>query len=122
MTTVSAMTTSIVISWTLTDEVVAEGYTISYRNTENTDCFTVFPTVPITDGSEDSYNIEGLEEGTEYLISVNLIRDGAVTDTGTVKNSTADAGEFDHSLTMIISSVSCVPFPPSQLHLPLPPL
>ena len=99
------MTTSIVISWTLIAGVVAEEYTISYSNTENTDCFTISQTVSITDGSEDSYNIEDLEEGTEYSISVSLIRDGAVTDMDTVTHSIADASEPDNSET-----VFCVVF------------
>ena len=98
VTVVSAMTTSIVISWTLIAGVVAEEYTISYSNTENTDCFTISQTVPITDGSEDSYNIEDLEEGTEYSISVSLIRGGAVTDMDNIKHSTTDAGESDDSM------------------------
>ena len=105
MTVVSAMTTSIVISWTLVAGVVAEEYTISYSNTENTDCFTISQTVSITDGSEVSYNIEDLEEGTEYSISVSLIRGGAITDVDTVKHSTADAGEPNHSNTILFCMV-----------------
>ena len=99
VTVVSAMTTSIVISWTLITGVVAEEYTISYSNTENTECFTISQTVSITDGSEGSYNIEGLEEGTEYSIAVSLIRGGGVTDMDTVKHFTTDAGE---SLVIIL--------------------
>ena len=93
VTVISAMTTSIVISWTLIAGVVAEEYTISYSNTENTDCFIISQTVSITDGSEDSYNIEDLEEGTGYSISVSRIKSGAITDMDTVKHSTADVGE-----------------------------
>ena len=108
VTMVSATTTSIVISWTLIAGAVAEEYTISYSNIENTDCFTISQTVSISDGSEDSYNITDLEEGTEYFISVSLIRNGGVTDMDTVKHSTDEAGEFDYSLAMRISSVSYV--------------
>ena len=100
MTVVSAMTTSIVINWTLIAGVVAEEYTISYSNTENTDCFTISQTVPITDDSEVSYNITGLEEGTEYSISVSLIRGGVVTDMDTVTNSTAEAGKPRYTQTL----------------------
>ena len=105
MTVVSAMPTSIVISWTLIAGAVAEEYTISYNNTENTDCFTISQTVSITDGSEDSYNITGLEEGTEYSISVSLIRGGAVTDMDTVTHSTTGAGEPSYSDTILFCIV-----------------
>ena len=120
VTVVSAMTTSIVISWTLIAGAVAEEYTISYSNTENTDCFTISQTVPITDGLDVSYNIEDLEEGTEYSISVRLIRGGAVTDMDTVKHSTADAGESYILRVRIVMFDMCLTLVSSKLHLPLP--
>ena len=91
------MPTSILIRWSVIESVVEapSGYNISYSNTENTDCFTISETVSITsDARNESYNIQGLQEGTEYSITVSLWRDGAITDKDTVKHSTADAGEL----------------------------
>ena len=70
------------------------GYNISYRNTEYTDCFTKFNTIPtLTDSLGGDYNIVGLEEGTDYSITVALLMDGAVTDRNTVLQATAEAGK-----------------------------
>ena len=96
-TVVSAMPTSILIRWSVIESVQPpSGYNISYSNTENTDCFTISETaVSITSDARDgSYNIESLQEGTEYSITVSLWRDGAISDMDTVKHSTADAGEL----------------------------
>ena len=96
-TVVSAMPTSILIRWSVIESVQPpSGYNISYSNTENTDCFTISEAaVSITTAARNSsYNIEGLQEGTEYSITVSLWRDGAVSDMDTVKHSTADAGDL----------------------------
>ena len=95
-TVVSAMPTSILIRWSVIESVQPpSGYNISYSNTENTDCFTISETVSITSDARDgSYNIESLQEGTEYSVNVSLWRDGAISDMDTVKHSTADAGEL----------------------------
>ena len=69
------------------------GYNISYRNTEYTDCFTKSNTISIpTDSLGGSNTIEGLEEGTDYSITVDLLMDGAVSDRKTVLQATAEAG------------------------------
>ena len=90
------MPTSILIRWSVSDSVEPpSGYNISYSNTENTDCFTISETVSITSDARDgSYNIESLQEGTEYSVNVSLWRDGAISDMDTVKHSTAYAGEL----------------------------
>ena len=96
-TVVSAVPTSILIRWSVIESVQPpSGYNISYSNTENTDCFTISETaVSITTAARNgSYNIESLEEGTEYSVNVSLWRDGAISDMDTVKHSTADAGEL----------------------------
>ena len=57
------------------------GYTISYMNTDNTECFTSSGTLTDIDTSAVSYNIQGLEEGTQYAITVTLsYGDGASDD------------------------------------------
>ena len=84
-------TSSILIEWTVVDGVVPTGFTVSYSNTDNTDCFTDSNTTTITDSSATSYDIEGLQEGTEYTIIVRLFRGDEATDEDTVTQATADA-------------------------------
>ena len=48
---------------------MATTYTISYHNT-NTGCFNDSNTISDISGSETSYTLTGLEEGTTYSITV----------------------------------------------------
>ena len=74
--------------------IMPSGYNISYRNTEYTDCFTKFNTISIpTNSLGGNYSIVGLEEGTDYSITVALLMDGAVTDRNTILQATAEAGK-----------------------------
>ena len=91
MTAGGATSTSILIRWTVIG-VEPAGYTISYMNTDNTECFTDSDTVTNIDSSADDYDIQGLQEGTEYTITVTLSRGGEATDEDTVVHTTPDAG------------------------------
>ena len=93
MVDISATVTSISLQWSVIAGIQPSGYTISYSNTDNTDCFTISDTVSITDGSDMDYVIEDLEEGTEYTITVTLLRDDEATDEDTEKQATADASK-----------------------------
>ena len=89
---ISATATSISLQWSVIDDVQPSGYTVSYSNTDNTDCFTISNTVSITDASDMDYVIEGLEEGTEYTVTVTLLQDDdGPTDEDTEIQATADA-------------------------------
>ena len=72
--------------------ITPAGYTISYANTDNTECFTNSDIVTGIAASADDYNIQGLEEGTEYTVTVILSREGGGTDVDTVIATTLDAG------------------------------
>ncbi|CAI8050555.1 Receptor-type tyrosine-protein phosphatase delta, partial [Geodia barretti] len=74
--------TSLTISWTLEDSLTATSYTISYYNT-NTDCFTHSRSGISASGT--SYTLDGLEEGTEYSITVTATLTG---NGGTQEGST----------------------------------
>ena len=77
----SSTTTSLTVSWTLADNVTATNYTISYSNTNNTECFTDSDTITVTPDSESDtmYTVTGLEEGTEYSITVTATLNGGRT-------------------------------------------
>ena len=66
------------------------GYTITYINTDNTECFTSSVTLTDIDTSAVNYNIQGLEEGTQYSITVTLLRGNDVSDEDTEVYSTDD--------------------------------
>ena len=82
--------TSLTISWTLEDSLTATSYTISYSNTNNTDCFTDSRSgIP---ASGTSHTLDGLEEGTEYSITVTVTLSGGGTQEGSTTATTLTAG------------------------------
>ena len=88
----SKTTTSLTISWALADGVTATAYTISYSNTNNTDCITAnYPDI-ITSASELGRELMGLEEGTEYSITVTATLSDGGTREGSLTATTMAAG------------------------------
>ena len=74
----SSSTTSLIISWLLAGDVTATNYVISYENTD-TDCFTV--TYDDITARETIVELTGLEEGTEYSVTVTAtLSDGITTE------------------------------------------
>ena len=96
--------------------ITPSGYNISYKNTEFTECFTISETIPIISGSTSGqYDIVNLQEGTEYSITVSLIRNGAITDRNTVLHHTLESGTLyltPSSFNLLISSLSLEPTAP----------
>ena len=85
--------TSLTISWDLEDSLTATTFTISYSNT-NTDCFTDFSTISDIADSETMYTLTGLEEGTEYSITVTAtLTGGGGTEQDNITATTMAAGE-----------------------------
>ena len=77
MTTLSLSATSVTISWTLADGLTATNdYTISYSNTD-TECFATSYDDITT--SHTVYTLTGLEEGTDYSITVTVVLSDGVT-------------------------------------------
>ena len=88
----SKSTTSLTISWTLADGVTATDYTISYFNTDNTECITAdYPDITIG-ASESSRELMGLEEGTEYSITVTATLSGGGTGEDSLTATTMAVG------------------------------
>ena len=69
----------------LTDKTVST-YSISYSNTNNTQCFTDSNDISDISASETIYNLTGLQEATEYSITVTAILSG-LSDKETIKDS-----------------------------------
>ena len=81
MSALSLSAMSVTISWTLADGLTAtNGYSISYSNTD-TECFTTSYDDITT--SHTVYTLTGLEEGTDYSITVTV----SLTDGGTGEDS-----------------------------------
>ena len=113
----SSTTTSLTISWALDTSLSATSYFISYSAT-GTECFTGSNTmIPDIAGSETMYTLTGLEEGTEYSITVTAtLTGGGGTEEDTITSTTISAGEsslllfsilFCHSLSSICPSLFC---------------
>ena len=88
----SSSTTSITISWTLADGETAASYSISYSNTNNTQCLTDSNDITDISASETMYTLTDLQEATEYSITVTaILRDGE-TERENLKASTLPSG------------------------------
>ena len=102
--TVSATTlstTSISVSWELQNTLTASGYTISYTNTNNTQCFTDSMTIPDISASVTSSSVDNLEEGTQYSITVTA----TLSEGGTLEGSATDATLTASAFSVLFSIV-----------------
>ena len=69
-------TTSLTVSWILAEGVTVTSFTISYSNTD-TQCFPDSNDITDIAASETMYTVTGLQEGTEYSITVTaMLSDG----------------------------------------------
>ena len=76
--------TSLVVKWEfLSTSKTVSTYSISYSNTNNTQCFTDSNDISVISASETMYNLTGLQEATEYSITVTAI----LSDGETVEDS-----------------------------------
>ena len=90
---ISSTTTSLTISWALEESLTATSYSISYSAT-NTDCIPGSNTmIPDIAGSETMYRLPGLEEGTEYSITVTTTLTGGGSQQDMDVGTTVAAGE-----------------------------
>ena len=89
----SLSTTHLVISWRLGKGVNATSYTISYFNTK---CSTL--NYDDITARNMTYNLTGLEEGTEYSITVTaILSDGETMEENSLTTSTMPSGRTNLS-------------------------
>ena len=86
----STTPTSVTILWTLGGNLTATSYTISFSNI-NTNCFSESHRGIST--NETSYMLEGLEEGTEYAITVTANLINGETEMNSLTATTGTSGE-----------------------------
>ena len=85
-----ASPTSLTISWSLVGGVTATGdYTISYSNT-NIQCFT--DSNDITGITATETTLTGLQEGTQYSITVTVMLNNGKTGSDTTTATTMATG------------------------------
>lgn len=92
-----ATTTSILMGWNVTNEstVILNRYILSYRNTEYTDCFNITNTISINSTLlSGQYNIESLQEGTNYSITLHALSDGVKVGNSSLQCSTNESGKI----------------------------
>ena len=89
----STTSTSVTISWRLFGGVTATGdYTISYSNTNNTQCFNDSNDITGITATETMYVLTGLQEGTHYSITVTVMLSDGGTGSDTTTATTMAAG------------------------------
>ena len=91
----SSNATSVTVAWTLTNGMNAASYNISYSNTNNTDCFS--DTRSGISASGTSHTLHGLEEGTEYFITVTATLSGG--DGRGAADTLTGGGSAERSIT-----------------------
>ena len=103
---ISSNTTSLTISWALVEGVIATSYSISYSATD-TDCFTDSNTmIPDIAGIETMYTLPGLEEGTEYSITVTATLTGGGSQQDMAVGTTMATGECISHIAIYSLSLS----------------
>ena len=90
---VSSASTSIFLSWSMPSGSMVERYEIVWQRVTSRECPDEgVGTVTITDG-RTSYNIEGLEEGSNYSIVVIAINAAGSAVSHPVTRKTGETGE-----------------------------
>ena len=86
---ISPTTTSLTVSWMLEQSLTASTYTISYQRTDSSCAITISD----ISGSDTTYTLTDLEEGTEYSVTLTAtFTEGQGTGKDNLTHSTTDAG------------------------------
>ena len=88
----SVQETSVRILWTLYTGVIATNYTISYFNTNNTQCFNDSDTLYVFAVNELAYRLTGLQDDTEYSVTITVTFNNGSTVWDSLTVTTIPAG------------------------------
>ena len=86
--------TMLTILLNLRNGSVAESYTITYSNIDDTQCFNDSYNITGVDSSSSMFVLKDLEEYTTYSISVTVLLSDGETGEDSLTVTTADAGEY----------------------------
>ena len=89
----SSSSVSLTISWTIVENVTVTSYTIYYSNT-NFNCFNDSYNISGIPGSETMYTLTGLEENTDYNLTVKASLPGGGIEVHSIEGTTLSAGQF----------------------------
>jgi hypothetical protein len=81
---------SLAISWTIAENVTVTSYTVSYSN-RNLNCFNDSNSISRIPVSQSTYTLTGLEERTEYSITVTAYLPRGRTEARNVYGTTLTA-------------------------------
>ena len=82
---VSSTTSGLTIGWMLAEHLEVTSFSISYSNTNNTQCFTDTNDITDISASDTMYTLTDLQEHTEYSITVTaILRDGGKVTSSTI--------------------------------------
>ena len=88
----STTTTSSTVSWEVDEGVNVTSFSISYSNTNNTNCFSISREITGVLPDARSYILTSLEEGTEYSVTVTAVLSDLVTFSKSIVATTDLAG------------------------------
>ena len=89
----STSLTSLTVAWALPEELTVTSYTISYSNTNNTQCFTDSNDITGIAASETTYTLTELQENTEYSITLTALLSDGETKRDTLVAATMASGK-----------------------------
>ena len=92
MSVTSSSTMSLTISWTIAENITVTSYTVSYSN-RNLNCFNDSNSISRIPVSQRTYTLTGLEERTEYSITVTAYLPRGRTEARNVYGTTLTAGQ-----------------------------
>ena len=90
------------VSWALAEELTVTSYTISYSNTNNTQCFTDSNDITDIAASETTYTLTDLQEDTEYSITVTALLSNGVTVESSVVSNMPSAGWYIYYIQTLV--------------------
>ena len=112
--------TSLNISWTLADSWTADNYTISYSHTATT-CFNIsYDDITGIDGNVTTFTLTGLEESTEYTVTITATLSDGTTRRQTITLATLSAGLYSHASYLVLQTFTHIILSTTNMYMHTP--